>query len=338
MVADSLEHRREQAVARGADKGVLNKLFDSKKAQARLKRRNPGQKAYTQWMMDRQRDPLDPTPVDLINFLDYGLTEKKWSVATVSNYKSSVLQLFTTIRQQEIIKDDLFQQYVKVMGTTSFKRIYNTQIDLTPILAGLQARGDNHSMDLKELTAKTCFLLATCGLLRPDDLACTDASQCKIINSDLELIVMFPKEHRGRQMIIKPIVIKSHPIEAFCPVKAFVEYRRRTDDQDRFARRIHPKSETVYYTPLVRQLRSTNLPLSSERISKYIQEIMRLMPRDEHQRPLKARAVGATAALGKGIPVDDVVTQGNWSSPAIVEAFYRISRNLSNNFSSTILS
>ncbi|OAQ22217.1 hypothetical protein K457DRAFT_85129 [Linnemannia elongata AG-77] len=49
-------------------------------------------------------------------------------------------------------------------------------------------------------------------------------------------------------------------------------------------------------------------------------------------------AVGTTAALKRGIPVDDVVTHGNWSSPAIFEAFYRISRALASNFTTAILS
>ena len=139
-------------------------------------------------------------------------------------------------------------------------------------------------------------------------------------------------------MIIKTVVIKSHPVESLCPVKAYVEYRRRTSDQDRFARTTHPKAETEPFTPLIRHVRRANLGLKTDRISNYIQEIMKLMPRDETQPPYKARAVGTTAALEKGIPLDDVVTHGNWSSPAIVEAFYRISRSLANNFTTAILS
>jgi len=276
--------------------------------------------------------------MDLMNFLDYGIEEKKWKLTTVHNYKSAILQLFPVKQQQEIKEDELFKQFIKVMGTGSAKRLYNATVDLAPILTGLQAMGDNHCMDIKDLTAKTCFLLATCGLLRPDDLACADASQSKVVGDKLELTVVFPKEHRGGQRIIKTIVIKGHLVEAFCPVKAYVEYRRRTSDQDRFARTTHPKAETVLFTPLIRHVNRANLGLGSERISKYIQEIMKLMPRDENHRPYKARAVGATAALEKGISLDDVVTHGNWSSPAIVEAFYRISRSLASNFTAAIFS
>ncbi|KAG0366865.1 hypothetical protein BGX24_003505 [Mortierella sp. AD032] len=86
----------------------------------------------------------------------------------------------------------------------------------------------------------------------------------------------------------------------------------------------------------MRHVNRPNLGLSSDRISKYIQEIMQLMPRDENQRPYKARAVGTTAALERRIPLDDVVTHGYWSPPAIVEAFYRISRSLVTNFTTAI--
>ncbi|KAF9079230.1 hypothetical protein BGX23_004633, partial [Mortierella sp. AD031] len=179
--------------------------------------------------------------MDLMNFLDYGLEEKKWKLSTVHTYKSAILQLFPVKQQQEIKEDELFKDFSKVMGAGTFKRLHNATVDLAPILSGLQALGDNHSMNIKDLTAKTCFLLATCGLLRPDDLACTDVPQCKINGDKLELAVVFPKEHRGGQMIIKTVVIKSHPVESLCPVKAYVEYRHRTSNQDRFAKTTHPK-------------------------------------------------------------------------------------------------
>ncbi|KAF9082508.1 hypothetical protein BGX23_012385, partial [Mortierella sp. AD031] len=73
------------------------------------------------------------------------------------------------------------------MGASTFKRLHNASVDLIPILSCLQELGDNHSMDIMNLTAKTCFLLVTCGLLRPDDLACTGVSQYTIDGDELKL-------------------------------------------------------------------------------------------------------------------------------------------------------
>jgi hypothetical protein len=117
------------------------------------------------------------------------------------------------------------------------------------------------------------------------------------VGDKLELIVVFPKKQRGGQRIIKTITIKSHSVEFFCPVMAYVEYRRRTLDQDCFARTTHPKSDAEPFTPLIRHVNRHNLGLSSDRISKYIQEIMQLMLQDQIQRPYKARAVDTIAAL-----------------------------------------
>ncbi|KAG0283362.1 hypothetical protein BGZ97_008575 [Linnemannia gamsii] len=115
-------------------------------------------------------------------------------------YNSSHLQVshpsaLPIKKQLEIKEDELFKDFLKVMGTTTAKRFHSATVDLSPILTGLQALGDNHNMDIKNLTAKTSFLLATCGLLRPDDLAYMDASQCKTIGDKLEQIVVFPKEY-----------------------------------------------------------------------------------------------------------------------------------------------
>ncbi|KAI8598982.1 hypothetical protein EDD21DRAFT_308652 [Dissophora ornata] len=64
---------------------------------------------------------------------------------------------------------------------------------------------------------------------------------------------------------------------------------------------------------------------------------MRLLPIPADARPLKARAVGATLALMKGVGVDDFMIQGNWSTPAIVNTFHRLSRMTATNFTTTVL-
>ncbi|KAF9112695.1 hypothetical protein BGX30_007215, partial [Mortierella sp. GBA39] len=110
--------------------------------------------------------------------------------------------------------------------------------------------------------------------------------------------VLFPKEMRGGQTIIKPVVIRPHPDEALCPVKAFIEYRRRTRDGDSAV--AHPKNPARFYTPPIRHVQRKRVTIGTDRISNHIQEIMQLVPRNEDEPPLKARAVGATQALLKG--------------------------------------
>ncbi|KAG0224696.1 hypothetical protein BGW41_004970 [Actinomortierella wolfii] len=255
VVTDSMERRRQQAISQGAGAGVLAKLFDSKAARSKYKRRGTGQQAFISWMQVKGRDPLNPTAMDIMNFLDYGLEDRKWRLNTLLTYKSAILQLLPVEQQQRIMEDEMFKDFLKMMSAGTCKRLRNSNLDLQPVMEALQAMSDNHSMSIKDLTVKTCFLLAMCGLLRPDDLACADAERSKVDKD-----------------------------------KAYVEYRRRTSDQDRFARGKHHKLDSEPFTPLIRQVKRTNLPLGTERISKYIKELLQLIPREEGSPPYKARA------------------------------------------------
>ncbi|KAG0313708.1 hypothetical protein BGZ97_009973 [Linnemannia gamsii] len=138
-----------------------------------------------------------------MNFLDYGGAENKRKLSTVHTHKSPVLQLFPISQQLKIKEGGLFKDFLKVVGTGTFMRLHSATVDFTPILTGLQALGDNHSLGVMDLAAKSWFFLATCGLLRPDDLACTDVfSQCKLKGDEFELTVILPKKQQGGHIII----------------------------------------------------------------------------------------------------------------------------------------
>ncbi|KAF9167069.1 hypothetical protein DFQ26_005951 [Actinomortierella ambigua] len=76
--------------------------------------------------------------------------------------RSATLQLAPHDRHQTIKDDEMFQEFLKLLSAGSIKRLRNDSMDLQPALDGLQAMGDNHAMNMADLTAKTCFLLATC--------------------------------------------------------------------------------------------------------------------------------------------------------------------------------
>ncbi|KAK3811272.1 MAG: hypothetical protein J3Q66DRAFT_259894, partial [Benniella sp.] len=51
----------------------------------------------------------------------------------------------------------------------------------------------------------------------------------------------------------------------------------------------------------------------------------------------KARAIGASVALKRGIPVEEIVVQGNWSSSSIVNDLYRLFRATAQNLADVVL-
>jgi hypothetical protein len=53
--------------------------------------------------------------------------------------------------------------------------------------------------------------------------------------------------------------------------------------------------------------------------------------------PPKPRAIGSTLAAIAGISTQDIMVQGNWSSPKVFNKHYRISSQTAANFTSVVL-
>ncbi|KAF9155012.1 hypothetical protein DFQ26_009890 [Actinomortierella ambigua] len=147
-----------------------------------------------------------------------------------------------------IKEDEMFQDFLKLLGTGSVKRLRNDSVDLQPILYGLLAMGNNHAMNMTDLTAKTYFFLAICGLMRTDDLACIDAIKSKASPTQLELVVVLPKEGRNHQLIIKPAI---PPLNRFAQLELTwcIGAGRRT--KDLFTTGKHHKLDSEYFTLLI---------------------------------------------------------------------------------------
>ncbi|KAF9113740.1 hypothetical protein BGX30_006873 [Mortierella sp. GBA39] len=156
-------------------------------------------------------------------------------------------------------------------------------------------------MPMPSLTKKLCLLLVTCGFLRPDDLLCTDARASHIVDGNLELEVLFPKEMGRGQTIIKPVVIRSHPDEALC------SHRRTQDGGSAVA---HPKNPARFYTPVVRHIQRKRVAIGTDRISSHIQEIMQLAPGNENEPPFYRdylqKSAQAIRSVNKSIPPNAV--------------------------------
>ncbi|KAG0271800.1 hypothetical protein BGZ96_005618, partial [Linnemannia gamsii] len=126
----------------------------------------------------------------------------------------------------------------------------------------------------------------------------------------------------NKQRIIKYVHLSRHQDLAICPVQAYTAYRSRTMSMD--VPVPHPKDKTYSKRP--------SEPLVSSTISVYMNTISRLFV-PKGTRPPKLRALGSTLAAMAGVPIPDIMVQGNWSSPKIFEKHYRLSSVVSNNLS-----
>ncbi|KAF9102087.1 hypothetical protein BGX30_009347, partial [Mortierella sp. GBA39] len=121
---------------------------------------------------------------------------------------------------------------------------------------------------------------------------------------------------------------------AICPVQAYTDYRSRTKAADVSVP--HPKDKAHSIVPLLRNSRKLTEQVVSTTISVYMNTISRLFV-PKGTRPPKLRALGSTLAAMAGVPIPDIMVQGNWSSPKIFEKHYRLSSVISNNLSVSTL-
>ncbi|KAF9340385.1 hypothetical protein BGX26_009012 [Mortierella sp. AD094] len=155
-----------------------------------------------------------------------------------------------------------------------------------------------------------------------------------MVRDKLQLAVIFPKEKRNGQRIIKYITIGGHPDTSLCPVRAYTAYLARLTE---VAIRVpHPKDPVREYTPLIRFTKDHSKPATATTIAGHMNRVSALMVPKGSKAP-KLRALGSTLAAISGVPIADIMVQGNWSSPKVFEKHYRLSSATSNNISLSTL-
>jgi hypothetical protein len=321
-------------MSKGWDAETASIVIDNPAQQRKHRQYEPIQDRYISWATNRGVDPLVPQPSQLLNWLASGISIGKWTPGTVLAYKAAVIHMY---EDKSAFSDPDFAQFFKVLRYQDIKHLKNLDLDLTPVLEHLRSQGPNEGLDLLTLTQKLCWLLGICGFLRPSDIQCIDLSNNRFQLQEVSAIlpILLPKETRGGSRICKYTTIKNVDDHLVCPLKTLKEYIRRIEEHTSTV--AHPKDPSIQYQPLIRDVRDLNKPIGSERISKHISGLSRLIHLPPGAKLPKARAIGSTAAMKKGAKVEDVVTHGNWSSSILFDQFYRLNAATASNFTSLVL-
>jgi len=264
-----------------------------------------------------------------------GVSTHNWTAATVENYKAAIMHMYD---DKTPFEDNDFHRFFRVLRQRDVKHLKELNIDLQPVITHFRDMGPNNGLTNTVLTQKLCWLLGTCGFMRPNDIRCIDLSDKKFHLDTVVCIlpVLLPKETRQGRRICKCVTIKSHDDPLLCPIQAITEYLHRIRDSEIMVK--HDKDNTIRYRPLIRDVRDLRIAVSSERISKHISTISRMLSLPENTRIPKARAIGPTEAIKNGARVEDIVVHGNWSSSIMFDNFYRLNAATTTNFTTLVLS
>ena len=130
----------------------------------------------------------------------------QWS--SVLTRKAAILALF---HDPEIVtKDPIFKAFLAAGHSLGVVDTKHEVYSIDPVLAFFRSSPDNHTLPIADLARKLSWLLGVCGFMRPDDIFCTDVAKSGVIGDKLQLAVVFPKEKRGKQRIIKYVHLSRH--------------------------------------------------------------------------------------------------------------------------------
>ncbi|KAF9896130.1 hypothetical protein BX616_008074, partial [Lobosporangium transversale] len=204
LVIDSMENkRRRKDLDAGLSPSAIT-LLDSAGANSKTRRQYlPTQEAFAVWAQQEGFDPSTPNAIAVVNYLCHARIIYSWSRNTTLNKKSAILKLYD---DTSVITGNIyFQRFMAAMKSTGvFQMEHVSALDISPILSYFRME-DNVDLDMPKLSRKLCWLLGVCAFLRPDDIGCIDVSKSETNEKGLLLTIVFPKERRDGQRIIKSI-------------------------------------------------------------------------------------------------------------------------------------
>ncbi len=297
-------------------------------------RYNHVQEMYRKWCHDSDLDPYIADPSNVLNFLAWGHSTKRWRSSTVAAYRAQILALFDD--KTSFDNNDTFSQFFKILRANEPDTSTEVDLDLSPIITYLRSFPSNDDMSPEQLTQKLCWLLGMCAFLRPSDIERIDLDHCRVDEQFISLHIVRPKETSAGVHKSKSIILRAHSLDRqLCPVQTFKDYVSRLASTKISVP--HPTMSSLRYNPLIRHIKSPELHVGAQRISKHIAGIMSRVNVPPGHRLPKARAAGSTHAAKNGVSVDDIVAQGNWSSRRMFDSFYRLSSKTRSNFTDVVL-
>jgi hypothetical protein len=278
---------------------------------------------FIAWCLSYGADVCYFTTPQLVNFL-VAAHHSGYSLNTIQVFKSAIMQLHLDRESIDCDADvkTLIKSFKKSGPLLSLTR---PQVDITTTLSHLAKILSNGRTSLIALNQKTAFLLAMAAFLRPSDLFRIVLSKCTLDEAGrLSLCIEAPKETRLGRPIIKTLMV--HPLlneDPLCPVAAFLALKN------------HPgAAQRPVDNLLVNSINPTK-PLSVGTISSWLRGLTK-MSTDLVPVP-SIRSLASDLALSRGVPKEDVVTLGNWSSDSVFEFHYRRSRLQKTNMSAVVL-
>ncbi|KAM9991829.1 hypothetical protein ACTFIZ_012494 [Dictyostelium cf. discoideum] len=254
----------------------------------------------------------------IISFLETKSSSCKYaSIRNIWYNLSSTFKSMNIDIEKESKIVDIYLKSKKV-GSDQESVKYNSVFDIRLVLNYIKSNlSNNDNMSLFDLTLKLVGLLKICLATRSSDIYKILVPR---IDSDAEYIVLSivaPKESRAKRTI--EINLESNQDFALCPVKCIKSY---------VSRLCLSVSHDSY---LIRSPSTHENRLSSQSISKIAVSLLEKSGVNTSiYKAHSFRHSVATFLIDKGVPTEDVLRLGRWSTSLIFNKYYNKSKKITN--------
>lgn len=269
-------------------------------------------RSWHRWCGERQINSLSPDLKDVLAYLTGH--ERGLSYRSINLHRSMLSSTLPKIEGSDLGKHELVCKLLKaIFNRNPPKAKYDCFWDVASTLELLKEWGPNEELNLKQLTLKTCLLLALASFCRVSELAAMSRSDITLENSGL-LINLTKLRKTQRQGSLKRLEICGFSRDpTLCPVKCVARYLESTG---------HLIQNTC--TALFVGYNKPHGPVSSSTVARWIKSALILLKVDTSKYSAHStRGSAASSAFASGTPVDEILAAANWSNAKTFYRFYQ---------------
>lgn len=285
---------------------------------------------FVQWCTDRQFDPLCCEVSQVLEFLQF-LLDSQRAASTIKVYAAAISACHEGFASGPVFSHPLIARFLRgARRLRPVTRAVAPQWELQLVLEALCGPPFEpiESVSLRSLSLKVALLLALTSAKRVSDLCALSVSPaCLSISGDRGRAILRPNP------AYTPKVVTSSFRSRVITLPAFYPPPHQSPEEERL-HRLCPVRALICYVDRTRGFRSSDQllvcygqaalgkPLSAQRLSHWLCEGISLAYESvgkvapEGLRAHSTRGVATSAALLRGVGVQDICLAASWSSPS----------------------
>ena len=250
----------------------------------------------------------------ILNFLNE-LFQDGLEYSSINGYRSAISANHIPIDGMSVGKHP---QVTRLMTGVSNERPPNPGIhytyDIETVLNYMRSLPDNNQLPRDLLSWKTATLLGICNINRCMELAALNTKFMSRRPDHYQFGFGITTKHARRGKPAGPVFFHAFPEDPkVCPVKIFDDYIQNTND-------IRVSQDTP---SLLLGIVKPHKPIVSSSVSRWIVNFLAKAGIDtRHFQGHSVRGASSSKAHVKGVPLNVVLKQGNWSSDKVWQMHY----------------